>query len=114
MNYVHKKINITVPLGQTLGEGRIRLPEGQCLGMGVISTGNDPAQFVDLSVLDNGSEIVEGSDYRFYVKTNGGKWIDSLRPITFNCNRTVDVRLAATTALAAALNVQVIFVIVQQ
>lgn len=114
MNYIHKKVNVTIPIGQTVGEGRIKLPEGQNLGMGVISTGNDPAQFVDLAVLDNGSEIVEGSDYRFYIKTNGGKWIDSLRPITFNCNRTVDVRLSTSVALGTALNVQVIFVIVQQ
>lgn len=113
MRFEHKKVNLTIVLGTAIAESVIKLPAGTCVGMGAISTGNDPTKFVDLSVLDNGSELVEGSDYRFFVKTNGGRWIDGLRPMSFDCNREVTVRLAAASNLAADLSVQVIFVIQQ-
>jgi hypothetical protein len=114
MKYLHKKLNLTVANGAALAENRLRLPAGTCVGMAVINTGNDPDEFVDLSVLDQGSELVEGSDYRFYKKTNGGKWVDSLRPMRFDCNRDVTVRLSSAANLAAEFNLQVIFLIVQE
>lgn len=113
MRYEHKKLNLSIAAAGQLAEKKISLPSGTCVGMAVINTGADPDEFVDLTVLDNGSEVVEGSDYRFFKKTNGGRWIDSLRPMSFDCNRSVTVRLSADNVLAAKFNAQIIFVIVQ-
>lgn len=114
MKFLHKKLNVTIPNGGTINDNRIKVPKGTCVGMAVINTGADPDQFIDLTVLDNGSEVVEGSDYRFYKKTNGGKWLDSLRPMRFDCNRDLTVRLSSDTAVAADFKVQVIFLITQE
>lgn len=112
-NYRHKKLNLTIAPGGQLDEKRINLPSGTCVGMAVIKTGADPDEFVDLSILDNGSELVEGSDYRFYEKTNGGRWIDSLRPMSFDCNRDVTARLSGNNPIPAGLKIQIIFFIIQ-
>jgi hypothetical protein len=114
MNYLHKKLNLTIAAGSALIENRLRLPAGKCVGMAAIKTGAAPDEFVDLTVLDQGSELVEGSDYRFYEKTSAGGWIDSLRPMRFDCNRDVTVRLSSNNVLAAEFKVQVIFLIVQE
>mgnify|MGYP003638073057 CR=1 FL=1 len=111
--YRHKKVNLTIAAAGQLDEKKVNLPAGTCVGMAVIKTGAAPDEFVDLSILDNGSELVEGSDYRFYEKTNGGRWIDSLRPMSFDCNRDITVRLAADNAIAGGLKLQVIFFIIQ-
>jgi len=111
--YIHKKLNLAIANGQNIDEAKISLPAGTCVGMAAVVAGTRPVDFVDLTVLENGAEIVEGSDYQFFEKTNAGKWVESLRPMTFDCNRNVTVRLSANSNLVADFKLQVIFFIVQ-
>lgn len=107
----HKKVNLTIAPNGTSDSKTVHLPAGICTGMATLSISAEPDEFVDLSVLDGGSEIFQGQDYRFSQRTSAGKWEDSLRPMTFDCNRTITVQLSSDAQLAAGLKVQVIFLI---
>ena len=113
INFEQEVINVSIAAGQAIGTGRLRLPSGKCVGMAVAKKGNDHTDFIDLTVKDNGREIVEAADYSFSEKTNAGKWLDSVRPLSFDCNRVVDVEFTTPTVLAADIKFQVLFFIIQ-
>jgi hypothetical protein len=113
INFQQEVINVTVANGQSIGTGRLRLPSGKCVGVAVAKRGNDHTDFVDFAVKDNGREIVKAADYSFSEKTNAGKWLDSVRPMAFDCNRVVDVEFTTPTVMAADIKFQVLFFIIQ-
>ncbi|WP_291866649.1 hypothetical protein [Maribacter sp.] len=115
MNIVYKTINLTIQPNQNFAEVKTSLPYGKCIGMTIITTTTpEPNEIVNLTILDGGNEIVEGSDFRLSKKTTAGKWIDSLRPMSFNCNRNITTRLSSENPLPGGLKTQVLYYIIQQ
>ena len=114
--YEQKKVEVTIADGGTLASNTIKLPFGTCVGMSVAKIDNaNHGDFVNLSVKDGGGAVVEASDISFFEKTSGGRWIDSLRPMSFECNRNVEVELSTATALSGGnFKAQVLFVILQE
>lgn len=113
VRFEQEVVNVTIAAGQSIGSGRLRLPNGKCVGLAVKKIGADHTDVIDLAVKDNGREIVKAADYGFSEKTNAGKWLDSVRPMSFDCNRVVDVEFTTPTAMAAQIKFQVLFFIIQ-
>jgi|GEM_PF-7110009 len=113
IRYEQKTVNLAIDNGQSLDQGKVKLPAGKCIGMAAVMAGTKPTVFVNLGISENGVEIVQPSDWQFFEKTNGGTWLASLRNMSFDCDRDVTVDLSAAAALAADFKLQVIFIIEQ-
>ena len=112
--YEDKIAELSITAGQNLAEKNVHLPSGVCIGIAAVPIGAAPGQFTNLTVLDNGRELVQGKDYQFFERSKNGRYIDSLFPVTFDCNRTITVQLSASAALAADFKLQVVFLIARK
>jgi hypothetical protein len=103
---------ITLDPTETLDSQTVQIPSGNIVAMAAIVAGNPEARILNLSVLQNGFEVVQPADVRFSERTSGGTYRGSMRPINLPGGRQYEVRLVATTAsLTEKVAVQVQFMI---
>lgn len=89
------------------------IPSGKVVAMGAIAAGDTENRIINLSVLNNGNEVIKPCDFRFTEKTSGGDWMQSLRPVNFDGGRLYETRFNAPNGASTLedLNFQVIYVI---
>lgn len=110
IKYDYVTANVTLAATTVLGNESLSVPEGKVVGIAAVIAGNTEDRIINLSILNNGSEVVRPADVRFSEKTNGGSFVDSVRPVSFIGGRSFEVRLNALTASATeAITVQVLF-----
>ena len=109
-----KIIKLTLPAANaTIDSSSIKLPDGKVIGIGVVDYGNSTGELINLSILNNGNEVVSPSDLSFSKQQPGGGFLNSLRPVDFDGGYEYNVRLSAYTAARATdVTVQVLFAIV--
>ncbi len=110
-NYKHKTISLTIKNTEKIAEGQLRLPAGTCIGVVAENDGNGNSSPINLSIQDGGNEVVETMNYKFLKKTSGGRWTDSVMPIEFQCDMTIDVKISTVTAVTADTTIDVLFII---
>jgi len=115
MNKRYEYVVADVFLAKTTNTGTesmIDIPSGRVVAMGTVMAGDAENRIINLSVLNNGNEVIKPADYRFSEKTSGGDWLQSLRPVDFDGGRKYETRFVAPVASANEdLNFQVIYVI---
>ena len=105
-------VNVAIPVNTTLAAEKINIPDGDVVAMAAIVVGNPEARLINLSVLDNGNEVIKPADVRFSTKTSGGSFKESMRPVSFQGGRSFETKLVASVASATeAITVQVMFLI---
>lgn len=109
--FIHKSVALTILNGETIADGQIRLPAGTCIGVMVETAGAEPAKPVYLSIKDGGDQVIDTMNHKFLKKTSGGRYIDSVMPIDFQCDRQLELRLATGAAVAADYTVDILFII---
>ena len=69
-------------------------------------------EIIDLSVAENGNDVLRPCDVRFSEPKSAGRWLDALRPTTIDGGRTLTFKLNAYTANRLnAVKVQVLIAI---
>ena len=110
--YEYVVANVLLAKTTNSGNKNIDIPSGRVVAMGAIAAGNTENRIIDLSILNNGNEVIKPSDYRFSEKTSGGDYLQSLRPVDFEGGRLYETRFTASVASAVEdVNFQVLFVI---
>ena len=110
--YEYVTANVLLAKRTNSGNKNIDIPSGRVVAMGCISAGDTENRIIDLSILNNGNEVIKPSDYRFSEKTSGGDYLQSLRPVDFDGGRMYETRFSAPVAsLTEDVNFQVLFVI---
>ena len=112
-NWKQKSLALTILNGENAAEGVLRVPAGKCVGIGVVSFGTEPNTPVSISIKDGGNEVVETMNYKFFEKTNGGRYIDSLIPVNFKCDRSLEIKITTTNNVAADFGIETMFLILQ-
>lgn len=103
---------VTLPSASNIGTGEVRIPDGRCIAIGAVVSGNDDNEIINLSLLENGNAILKPADVRFSEKTNGGNFVQSLRPVDLTGGRMTTIVLQALTASRATdVKVQVLFMV---
>lgn len=104
--------NITLAPNTALSTDKIFIPDGNVVAIAAIVAGNPESRIINLSILDNGNEVIKPADVRFSTKTSGGSFRESMRPVNFSGGRNFETKLVANTASATeAITVQVLFLI---
>ena len=89
------------------------MPDGKVIGIAVVDTGNTNNELINLSILNNGNEVLSPSDLSFSKQQPGGGFLNSLRPVDFSGGYEYNVRLTAyTPSRANDVTVQVLFAVV--
>lgn len=114
MKITYKTINVTLPAASQSAEKGTKIPSGKIIAIGTVVKNNSDDEIIDLSLLDNNNEILSPCDVTFSTKTNGGRWIDSMRPVNLDGGREVDAKLYAyTSSRSTDIQVQVLFAILE-
>lgn len=94
-------------------EESVLLPDGVVTHFAIVQSGNDNQEIINLSFLENNTELLKPSDLRFSEKTANGNFLESMRPVSdIDGGRKIQVRLAALkSARPSNVNVQVLFAI---
>ncbi|MBB1193553.1 hypothetical protein DNC80_07705 [Flavobacterium sp. SOK18b] len=112
IKYDYTTVDVTIMANTATGSEKVFLPDGNVVAIGVVLAGNVEARIINLSVLQNNTEVIKPSDVRFSEKTAGGTYKDSLRPVDFPAGRTFEARLVATSISATQeISAQVLFMI---
>lgn len=110
----YETVNISLPINTAIASEKISIPDGKVVAMATTPIVNIENRIINLSVLDNGNEVIKPADVRFSEKTSGGTFKESMRPVTFDGGRSFEVKLVAnTTSATEAITVQVMFLIEQ-
>jgi hypothetical protein len=110
--YEYVVANVLLAKTTNSGNKNIDIPSGRVVALGVVAAGNTENRIIDLSILNNGNEVIKPSDFRFSEKTSGGDYLQSLRPVDFDGGRLYETRFSASVAsIAEDVNFQVLFVI---
>ncbi|ESU28392.1 hypothetical protein FLJC2902T_17470 [Flavobacterium limnosediminis JC2902] len=105
---------ITLLAAASSGEAEVRLPDGKCVAIGAVTSGNDDNEIINLSCSENSTVVLKPADVRFSEKTNGGNFVESLRPIDLDGGKTITASLnALTNSRATDVKVQVLFMILK-
>ncbi|WP_130735507.1 hypothetical protein [Flavobacterium sp. J27] len=109
-----KIIKVTLPAANgTIDSSSIKMPDGKVIGIGVVVSGNSTQELINLSILNNGNEVLSPSDLSFSKQQPGGGFLNSLRPVDFDGGYEYTVRLSAYTAARPTdVTVQVLFAVV--
>lgn len=109
-----KIIKVTLPAANTTVDSTsIKMPDGKVIGIAQVNTGNATNELINLSILNNGNEVLSPSDLSFSKQQPGGGFLNSLRPVDFAGGYEYNVRLSAyTPSRANDVTVQVLFAIV--
>ena len=109
-----KIIKVTLPAANaTVDSTSIKMPDGKVIGIAQVNTGNSTNELINLSILNNGNEVLSPSDLSFSQQQPGGGFLNSLRPEDFAGGYEYNVRLSAyTPSRANDVTVQVLFAIV--
>lgn len=114
MIVTYETINVTLSAGTFIAQENIKLPAGKVIRMATVVGGDLENKIVNHSVTQNNNDIIKPSDLRFSAKTNGGDFVNSLRPVDFEGGRTFEAKLNTAVALAADITVQFLFLIVKE
>lgn len=105
-------VNVPLAANSAIGSEKISIPDGNVVAIAAIVAGNTENRIINLSVLDNGNEVIKPADVRFSQKTSGGNFKESMRPVTFQGGRSFETKLVAnTTSVTESIIVQVMFLI---
>lgn len=105
-------VDVAILAGTAKGSEKISIPEGRVIAMGAVVAGNTEDRIINLSVLQNHTEIIKAADVRFSAKTTSGNFKDSLRPVNFQGGRLFDTQLTANeVSNDQDVTVQVLFMI---
>ncbi|WP_271770445.1 hypothetical protein [Aquimarina algiphila] len=113
--YQFKTLTVTLPVGDTQASKNIELPSGMQI-VAAAKPSTTPGKVLNLGLFEQGQEINTPIDVSFWRDREiGNHFIDGFVPVNSNGSSEVEARLIAPDgALAAAITVQVVFVIVQQ
>lgn len=112
MKIEYRTVNITLSNTEKSVTAPVNIPSGEVVRIGNVSQGNTDNDIIDMSVLDNGNEVLKPCDLRFSEPKSAGRFLDSLRPVNFDGGRSYDVKLNAFNATRTNdVTVQVIFAI---
>lgn len=110
VEYVSVDVSLAANVG--LASEKISIPDGKVIAIAAIVAGNTENRIINLSVLDNGNEVIKPADVRFSQKTSGGSFKESMRPVNFNGGRSFETKLVANAiSTTQAVTVQVLFLI---
>ena len=111
----YKRVVLTIPTGQNVSaEKDILLPQGVATAIATLNPNkaNEPNEFVDLQITENGSQVIEPMDYRYSERTTHGRHLDSWKQVNFQCGRTVQAKITSTGNLTADLKIQLVIAII--
>lgn len=104
--------NITLVANTAIANDKIFIPDGKVVAIAAIVAGNTENRIINLSILDNGNEVIKPADVRFSTKTSGGSFKESMRPVDFSGGRNFETKLVANaTSATENITVQVLFLI---
>ena len=109
-----KIIKVTLPAANsTVDSTSIKLPDGKVIGIAQVNTGNTTGELINLSILNNGNEVLSPSDLSFSKQQPGAGFLNSLRPVDFSGGYEYNIRLTAyTPSRANDITVQVLFAVI--
>lgn len=97
--------------GSTISSGR--LPEGKVIGAALYHAGNEPAEIVNLTLRQGGSQLFYGSDIRDWKRRSGGDYVSSQKPLNQEGARDYDLEFSVNGTLSADFKGQVVFTILK-
>lgn len=109
----YKTLRIAFAAGETLAEKEITLDPGERI-VAAVATSVDPTQLVALGLYENGNEVSAPMDLDFWRKSNAGHYLDGFKPLEYRGGGSISARLSTTAALAAALDVEIVFGIIKE
>jgi len=113
MQVIWKTLKMALEAGETLAEKDISMEPGVRVVSAAV-TGQDKGQIVDLGLFENGQKISDPMDLEFWKRSNAGQYLDGFKPIGYKGGSTLTARLSTLTALAAKLDVEIVFGIIQE
>lgn len=112
MRIDYRTINLTLASDASQTEADLKVPAGTICAIGAITQGNTLGEIIDLSVSDNGNDVLRPCDVRFSEPKSAGHWLEAMRPTSLEGGRTLTFKLAAYTASRASeIKVQVLIAI---
>lgn len=111
-NYDYVTVNVTLIKATLIANAPIDIPDGKVVAIGAAISGNPEDRIIDLGIFKNNNAVVQPADYRFSQKTNGGTFVESMRPVNFEGGFSMQARLSAYAVSATEdITVQVLFMI---
>lgn len=108
-----KTLRTKFAAGETLAEKEIALEKGKRI-VAAVATSTAPGKLISLGLFENGNEVSAPMDLDFWKRSNSGHYLDGFKPIEYRGGSTVSARFAATTALAADIEIELVFGIIKE
>lgn len=108
-----KTLNISLAAGETIATGEVPLERGERI-VAAAETGSEPGQIINLGLYEQNNEVSAPMDLAFWKRSNSGQYLDGFKPIGFKGGTTVEARLTTKTAVAAQVDLQIVFGIIKE
>lgn len=110
--YDYVTATVSLAVNETVDTEKITVPDGNVVGVGAVIAGNTEDRIINLSILQNHTEVLTPADVRFTQKNNGGSFLESMRPVDLPGGRPYEVKIVASAASTTqAVQIQVLFMI---
>ncbi|WP_338731761.1 hypothetical protein [Mangrovimonas cancribranchiae] len=110
----YEVVTVTLDANAPTANEKINLPEGRCHRVGVAIIDGNVAEPINLAILDNsGNDVIKAHDHSFWLQRQGGDYLDSLKPVDFECNRTIKPTVLCPNTQAGSITFQFVFYISQ-
>ncbi|GEM_PF-3993592 len=103
---------LTIPVGQTYDQKSITIPKGESVVAAAVAS-RTKDQIIDLGLKENGNTIETAMDLDFWKRSDGASFVDGFKPLEYKGNSDVTIELTAKSALTEAIQVQVVFGVIQ-
>lgn len=108
-----KTLNISLAIGETIATGEVPLEKGERI-VAAVETGTDPGQIINLGLYEQNNEVSAPMALPFWKRSNAGQYLDGFKPIGFKGGTTVEARVTTKTAVAEAVDIQIVFGIIKE
>lgn len=105
-------LKMKLTAGETLAEKAITLDRGKRV-VAAVAVASAPGKIVDLGLYENGSQVSAPMDLDLWKKSNAGNFTDGFKPIEIKGGTEITARLFTSTALAAELEIEVVFGVIK-
>lgn len=111
--FEHITIDVVLPANSATAVSEPqRIPDGRCVAIGAVVSGNTNNEIINLSLKQNTNEVLKPADVRFFEKTNGGIFVHSLCPVDIDGGRAITVVLNALVDVRPnPVTIQVLFMV---
>ncbi|NQY07609.1 MAG: hypothetical protein HRT68_15785 [Flavobacteriaceae bacterium] len=110
-NLIHHTETFDIASGSTSEQSnRFTLPLGKIVAVGVVITGDNSSNIIDIGLQLQGSDVLKRADYRFWQPSEGSNYFDRFKAFDHQSNGgKYTFSVTPYTALGANQKVQVVF-----